>query len=102
MTGRLAETGLLRSWLSGFLYNVGQLLHQLLVFTIPAAVKTGRKYGNNLQHILRQLFLKGRLITLIDDNHFAVACFAQSEYQFRTKSEQAVFMGDDQTFDLAG
>ena len=40
--------------------------------------------------------------SLVDANHFAVACFVQSEYQFRTKSQQAVFVGDDQTFALAG
>ena len=72
VAGCPSETGLFRSWLSGILYNVGQFLHPLLVFATPAAVKAGRKYGDNLQHILRQLFLEGRLVTLVDDNHFAV------------------------------
>ena len=75
-----------RSWLSGILYNFDSFLHQLLVFATPAAGEAGRKYGDNLQHILRQLFLEGRLITPADDNHLTAARFAQSKHQICTES----------------
>lgn len=35
------------------------------------------------------------VFSLFEGNYFAVKGFAQSEYQFRTKSQQVVFVGDD-------
>ena len=48
---------------------------------------------HDFKHVLRQFFLETWLVALVDDDDFNSLLFAEREYQFRAKAQQAVLVG---------
>ena len=53
-----------------------------------------RPPADDFQHVLRQVFLEGRILALVEDDHLDIVCLAEGEHQFRAKAQQAILVGD--------
>lgn len=61
-----------------------------------AAIQARREYGNDLQPTLGQIFLEGRVLALVEDDHSHLFGLADGKHQFGTQAQQPVLVGDDQ------
>ena len=78
----------------GLVAAAGQRVHEALVLVASRAVQPGGKDGDDLQHVLGQLFLEARLFALVDYHDFDSLQLAQhsENNKFSAEPQQAVLV----------
>jgi len=66
-------------------------------FARPAAVQPCAEHGDDLQHVLGEVFLERGVLALVEDDHFDVFRLTNGEDEFCAEAQQPILVRDDQT-----